>query len=133
MPPPGEARQRTAFKAALAASVLVLALGVLAQTCSPCFTRPPAMEAYLRLGPREGAAALQRDLARDHPAGTALGPLLSQLSTLGFACAGGVEAGSTCRFRARVQERRISTVTVEVAHDGVLVRGIAAAMTIEGP
>ncbi len=132
MPPPDEVRQRTALKAAVAAGVLLLALGAVAQSCSFGFTRRPAMETYLRLGPAEGAAALERDLARDHPAGSGVGPVLSRLSGLGFTCGTAAE-GSTCRFRARLEERRIAAVTVEVAHDGVLVRGIAAAMTVAGP
>jgi hypothetical protein len=66
---PREGPQRTALNAILAATVLLLLLFIGAQSCSERYAIETEMQRYMKLGPRGGGAALERDLLRDHPGG----------------------------------------------------------------
>jgi hypothetical protein len=132
---PREGPQRTALNATLAASALLL-LGVLgAHGCSERWAIETEMQRYLKLGPRGGAAALERDLLRDHPVGEGIGPLFARLSRLGFDCGGAVDPAGRgeCRFRAPTPDRRLSTTTVALRHDGQRIEALSVRMAVSTP
>jgi hypothetical protein len=130
-----EPSQRTAPSALVAAVLIIAAVILGAHACSDRWTAEPPMERYVRLGPRLGAAELERDLLRDHPPGSGIGPLFARLARLGFDCRMASEAGrgGECRFRARREDGLIATLLVAVAHDGVEVGGIAGRMAVGPP
>jgi hypothetical protein len=129
--PDREPSQHTARNALVAAALLLGALVLLAQGWGDRWAVKPPMDRYIRLGPREGPAMLERDLTAAYPAGSGIGPLFDHLARHGFACDTAAR-GAECRFRATWEDRQLATMLVTVTHDGVLLAGIAARMTI-GP
>jgi hypothetical protein len=132
---PREGPQRTALNAILAASALLLLVFVTAQSCSERYAIETEMQRYMKLGPRGGATALERDLLRDHPVGESIGPLFGRLARLGFDCGTAVDPteGGECRFRAPAPDRRLSTTTVELTHDGVRLEALSVRMAVSTP
>jgi hypothetical protein len=131
---PQDGRPRTARNFLIAATGLVLLLVLAAHGCSSQWTPESEMERYLKLGPRGGAAAIERDLLRDHPPGSDIGPLFARLARLGFDCGAAVEpGGGVCRFRAPSADRRVTTTLVELRHDGRQVEAIAVRMAVAPP
>lgn len=133
LPPDGP--QRTAFNAIIAGGLLVSFVIIGSHACSSQWAVKPAMERYVKLGPRAGSVELERELLAAHPPGSDVGPLFARLSRLGFDCGASVEPGrgGECRFRTGRLDRRIVTTTVEVEHDGARVGGIAARMVLSAP
>ena len=129
---PEEGPQRTALRAILAGGLLLLLLAVIARSCSaPVATFQ--MERYVKLGPRQGAATLERELLAMHGPGTSLGGLLSRVTRMGFRCEFGLpEEPNACRFRALRGDGQIATISVEIRHDGTLVEAVAVRMDL-GP
>jgi hypothetical protein len=132
VPPDGP--RRTALNALVAGALLLGGFAALAQSCSARFAMPFEMERYMRAGARQGALDLARDLAAQHPPGAAVAPLFGRLHRLGFECGGTLGGHDTeCRFRGRREDGRIATVEVVVAHDGLVLAGIAARMSLQPP
>ncbi len=134
-PVAGAPSQRTALNAVLAGGLLVLLVALLAHACSGRWTTEAAMERYVKLGPRAGAAELERDLLRDHPPGSDLGALFARLSRLGFDCRIAVdpEAAGECRFRSPHGERRLATISVAVRQEEMRVGTVAVRMAVSAP
>jgi hypothetical protein len=133
----GEARepgQHTGRNALIAGMLLFLLIVVTAWSCSESTTQP-LLDRYIRLGPRQGAAELERDLSRDFPAGTGIGPLFETLDRQGFDCAAALQpgAGGACRFRTRHEGNRVALIEVAVGHDGLLLQSVAVRMSVGPP
>jgi hypothetical protein len=77
------------------------------------FDRRPAppLDAYRRLGPEAGAAALRRDLLAAHPTGTAPEPLIQLLEAMGLGCRATAE-GWACTRTAQAAGRRVWRIEV---------------------
>lgn len=130
--PGGQSGQRTLRNALIALVLLLIGMGVTGYACTGTTVAPPALDRYIRLGPRLGPPELERDLARDVPVGTGTGAFFAHLTRLGFDCTGALEAGrgGECRFRTRRDDGRMVNIAVSVTHDGVVVRSISAQMTL---
>lgn len=131
---PEEGSQRIALRAIIMGALLIGIVTLLAHGCSDNWTSRSDMERVIRLGPRQGAAELERTLAAAHPPGSDIGPFFARLERMGFDCAGALDPArpGSCRFRAQREERRIATVLVEVQHDGLRLAALSARMTV-GP
>ncbi|MGG5807788.1 hypothetical protein [Falsiroseomonas sp. CW058] len=132
---PQDGRQRTALKAVVAAALLLGGLTLLAHACSGGWATRPEMERFTRLGPRQGPATLERELLAAFPPGSDVGPVFARLERLGFDCGAALDPtrGGACRFRARREDGRVASMVLEVSHDGLRLRGLAARMSIEAP
>ena len=127
---PDDGPQRTALRAILAASLLILLLAVVAHGCTTP-TVPFQMERYVKLGPRQGPVSLRQDLLAAHGATPALGGVVSQLSRMGFTCPGTLpEEPMLCRFRARRPDGQVATMLVEIRHDGQVAQALATRMEL---
>ena len=128
---PEEGPQRTALRAIVAGGLLLLLLAVIARACSAPVA-PFQMERYVKLGPRQGAATLERELLGAHGAGASLGGLLSQVTRMGFRCDVGLpEDANICRFRAHRADGQIATIRVDIRHDGALVQALSVRMELD--
>lgn len=134
--PAPEGRTHTARNALIMVALMLGGLLVASQVFRGGWTAGPTeMERYVRSGPRLGAQELERDLRAAHPPGSEIGPLFGRLSRFGFACGAPPVPGAAveCRYRARRDDNRLVSVTLDIAHDGVRVQAIAARMAITNP
>ncbi|NGM19221.1 hypothetical protein G3576_04285 [Roseomonas stagni] len=130
------AKTHTARNALIMVALMLGALLVASQVFRGGWTAGPTeMERYVRNGPRLGAEALERDLKGAHPPGSDVGSLFNRLSRFGFTCGAPPAPGAPveCRYRARREDNRLVSVTLDIAHDGVRVQGIAARMAVTNP
>ena len=90
------------------------------------------MERYARMGPRGGAAELERVLGAAFPSGSDAGQFFARLEWMGFDCGPAVDPNraGACRYRAARGDGRVVTAQVEVAHDGLRISGIAVRMEL---
>jgi hypothetical protein len=124
--------QRTALRAVVAAGLLVALVALTARSCAPQWSSRTGMERYIRMGPRGGAAELERALSAAFPPGSDVGQLFARLERMGFDCGPAVDPNrrGACRYRAGREDGRIVTAQVEVAHDGIRVGAIAVRMAL---
>ncbi|MBX9592838.1 MAG: hypothetical protein K2X46_00635 [Roseomonas sp.] len=134
--PAPEGKQHTGRNALIMVALMLGGLLVASQVFRGGWTAGPTeMERYVRSGARIGAQELERDLRAAHPPGSEIGPLFGRLSRFGFTCGAPPVAGAAveCRYRARRDDNRLISVTLDVAHDGVRVQAIAARMAVTNP
>ncbi len=103
----------TMKRAAIVGAVILAAVAVVAYMW-PDFRPVTPLETYLRLGTRQAAESLKRDVDQLSPRGSDPGPAIQRLNTLGFSCAAppGAAGEWTCTMRRPIENRQMLSLEV---------------------